>query len=124
MSTVNRRECLKDLLSALVQTAGTVVVASAVLPARAAAAHSSNDSEAPATDLLQRADQLAQNQTSESQSAEEEVAKFVNGGFRNAAFRNAGGGGGEFRNGGFANGGGGGGAFRNGGFANGGWRNI
>jgi hypothetical protein len=129
MNTVNRREYFKSLLDGLVKAAGTVIVASTVLPARAAHAAPASLSDGAARDLLQRADQLAREQAPGSEGDDEEFAKFVNGGFRNAAFRNAGGGG-DFRNGGFANGGGGG--FRNGGFANGGgggfrngaWRNV
>jgi uncharacterized membrane protein YgcG len=131
MSTVNRREYFKSLLDGLVKAAGTVIVASTVLPARAVQAAQSSPTGDAATDLLQRADQLASDLPPGVEGEDEEFAKFVNGGFRNAAFRNAAGGGGGFRNGGFANGGGGG--FRNGGFANGGggggfrngaWRNI
>jgi hypothetical protein len=123
MSKVNRRECFKAMLGGLLQTAGTVVLASVVMPAAVAQAKPVHASEEPAKDLQQRADQLAGGQTAAAGGDEDEFAKFVNGGFRNAAFRNtSGGGGGAFRNAGFANGGGGG-AFRNGGFANGGWRN-
>ena len=119
MSQVNRRECFKALLGGLLQTAGTVVLASVVLPANAAQAKPTHTGEEPAKDLQKRADQLTDCQAATSENEEDEFAKFVNGGFRNAAFRNSsgGGGGGAFRNAGFANGGGGG-AFRNGG-----WRN-
>jgi len=128
MSVVNRRLSLKLLLGGLLQTAGTVVLASAVLPVRAAGSKTGGAREGSAKDLRQRADQVADAQGPVAEEQGHELCEFANGGFRNAAFANHSGGsggssGGAFRNGGFTNGGGGGGAFRNGGFANGGWRN-
>ena len=115
MTEPQRRQFLKDLLGALAQGAGAVVLASAV-PARAEAQAASGENE----DIQKRAEELA-----EAAGAEEEdlLVNFVNrafrngygGGFRNAGFRNGGVGGG-FRNGGFRNGYGGG--FRNGAFRN------
>jgi hypothetical protein len=120
MSLMNRRQCFKTFLDGLLQTAGTVVVASSVLPAPVAA-----EPEASGKDLEQRANEVAERQCSPPEDGTEHPISFVNGrfingggggGFRNAGFRNAGGG--VFRNAGFANG-----AFRNGGFVNGGFRN-
>jgi hypothetical protein len=115
MTLVHRREYLKLCLGGLLQTAGTVVLATAVLPARAADATVGSED---AKDLQERADQVADAQGPNPAEEGSKPSEWVNG-----AFRNAGGGGGGFRNGGFANGGGGGG-FRNGGFVNGGWRNL
>jgi hypothetical protein len=149
MPALNRRESLKLLLGGLLQTAGTVVLAGVVLPARAGQDNSRSTGEDSVKDLQERADRLADAQGTMPGEEGCDPAEFVNGGFRNAAFRNTasggaaafrnaatgggaagafrnaatGGGGAEFRNGGFANGGGGGAAFHNGGFANGGWRN-
>ena len=98
MSTMNRREVLRSLLTGALQTAGTVVLACSALPAVAA----QGNQEPPAgADLQERADRLA----SEAGAAPEgQEGAWVGG----------------FRRGGFANGAGGG-AFRRGGFANGGW---
>src|SRR5262249_11921754 len=116
MAHPHRRQFLKDLLGALAQGAGTVVLASAATaPALAQAASGRN------TDIQKRAQELA-----EAAGANEEdlLVNFINRAFRNragpGAFRNGGwrngGYGGGFRNGGFANGYGGG--FRNGAFRN------
>jgi hypothetical protein len=121
MSLVTRREYFKSLLNGLVQTAGTIVLASLVLPGRAAQAKTASAAGDSAEDFQKRADQVADAETAGSGEGSKS-AEWVNGGFRNAEFRNSGGGGAGFRNGGFVNGGGGGG-FRNGGFINGGWRN-
>jgi hypothetical protein len=115
MSLLNRRQSFKLLLGGLLQTAGTVVLASSVLPARGAAGEDRNPTEDSGKDVQERADQIADANGPRPEGEGEEFASFVNG-----AFRNASGGGGGFRNGGFANGGGGGGSFKNGGFANGG----
>jgi hypothetical protein len=104
MSTQHRRQFLKDLLSALVQSAGAVVVACAAAPAAMAPAAAPRDPQ-------ERADQLP--------PAEEAADGTYPVDFVNRAFRNGGG----FRNGGFANGGFRNGGFRNGGFANSGFRN-
>jgi rSAM-associated Gly-rich repeat protein len=117
MSLVTRREYFKSLLNGLVQTAGTMVLASVVLPGMAAQAKTAGAADGSADDLRRRADQLADAQTECSEGEDSKSAEWVNG-----AFRNSSGGGGGFRNAGFVNGGGGGG-FRNGGFVNGGWRN-
>jgi hypothetical protein len=106
MSVLNRRQAFKALLGGLLQTAGTVVVATAVLPAQAKTAVASTAGK----DLEQRANQLADALGSSAAGDGEQTCSFLNG----AGFRN-----GSFRNGGFANGGGGGGSFKNGGFANG-----
>jgi hypothetical protein len=110
MSPMNRRQCLKSFLNGVLQSAGTAVLASAVLPARAAA----NESVQPGKDLERRANELAEGQCSPTPDGAEYPISFVNGRFVN------GGGGGGFRNGAFGNGGGG---FRNVGFANGGFHN-
>ena len=110
MSTMNRRQVLRSLLTGALQSAGTVVLACSVLPTVLA----QGSQEPPAEDDLQeRADRLA----SEG-DADPEDNTFV--GFRRGGFANGGGGGG-FRRGGFANGGGYGGGFRRGGFSNGGY---
>jgi hypothetical protein len=114
MSTMNRREALRSLLTSALQTAGTVVLACSALPAVAA-----QGNEEPAEgDLQERADQLTCEQGAPLEGQEFEWTAFGRGGFA----RGGGGyGGGGFRRGGFANGGGyGGGGFRRGGFANGG----
>jgi hypothetical protein len=138
MSQLDRRESMKLLFSGLLQTAGTVILASTVLPARAGQVEPQPTSEEPDTgkvakqaDLARRADRVAEEQGPCSDGEGEELCSFGNAAFRNTtggggAFKNGGfangGGGGAFKNGGFANGsgGGGGGAFKNGGFANGG----
>jgi hypothetical protein len=100
MTDPRRRQFLKDLLGALAQGAGTVVLASAATAQAQARATSGQDA-----DIQQRAEELAG-----TAGADEEdlLVHFVNRAFRN-------GGGAGFRNGGFANGGGG---FRNGAFRN------
>jgi hypothetical protein len=103
MSTLNRREALRSLLTGALQTAGSVVLACSVLPAAVA--------QAQQGDLQERADRLA------SDDDDEVVRGTSYGGFRRGGFANGGGGGG-FRRGGFGNGGGGGGGFRRGGFRN------
>jgi hypothetical protein len=128
MGLLNRRAAFKDLLDGLLQTAGTVLLASAVLPARAAEGATGQDSEGSGKSLQQRADQVAAEQAPLNGDVPQPCA-FVNGAFTNSTFHNGGfanGGGfhngsfsnGSFHNGGFTNGG-----FRNGGFANAGWRN-
>jgi hypothetical protein len=114
MSTMNRRELLRSLMTGALQTAGTVVLACSSLPAVAA----QGNQELPAEGNLQeRADRL----TSEEGASPLDPVAWVNGGFRRGGFANGGGGGGGgFRRGGFANGGGG---FGNGGFRRGGWVN-
>jgi hypothetical protein len=108
MSQLSRRQFFKVSLEGLLETAGTVVLASVVLPARGEASEIRNITDS-GNDLEQRANQLAELQLPGPESREYCL-------FRNAAFRNAGGAGG-FRNGGFANAG-----FRNAGFANGAYR--
>jgi hypothetical protein len=101
MSTVNRREALRALLTGALQTAGTVVLACSILPAAVAQGHQGPGAEG---DLQDRADRLASEDGAEGQRGP--LAGFRRGGFRN--------GGGGFRRGGFGNGGG----FRRGGFRN------
>ena len=110
MSTMNRREVLRSLLTGALQTAGTVVLACSALPAVAGGGNKGLPAEG---DLQERADRLASKKG--SAPGGQEVAYY--GGFRRGGFANGGGGGG-FRRGGFANGGGGGGGFRRGGFRN------
>jgi rSAM-associated Gly-rich repeat protein len=115
MAHSQRRQFLKDLLGALAQGAGTVVLATAATVHALAAGDGSRN-----TDIQKRAEELA---GAAGTNEEELQISFVNrafrngagGGFRNGGFRNGGVGGG-FRNGGFANGAGGG--FRNGAFRN------
>ena len=109
MSTMNRREVLRSLLTGALQTAGTVVLACSALPAALAQASEGPPAEG---DLQERADRLA----SEEGAAPEGQEFVYYGGFRRGGFANGGGGGG-FRRGGFANGGYGGG-FRRGGWGN------
>ncbi len=124
MTLLNRRQAFKAFLGGLVQTAGTVVLASSVLPA--SAAQSDNRIEGKEKSLEERANELAESQAT---LPEGEFCAFVNGGFRNASFRNGGftnGGGfknGSFSNGGFKNGGFANGSFKNGGFSNGSFGN-
>jgi hypothetical protein len=124
MSDLNRREALRALLRGALGAGGTVVLATAVLPAAAQATVVETAAATPRA----RADGLA---TAAGQEAEE-FCKFANGAFVNGGFRNAGthpvgpafanhaaGGVGTFANagthpvGGFNNG-----AFRNAGFRN------
>jgi len=109
MSTMNRREALRSLLTGALQTAGTVVLACTALPAALAQGIRGPLAEG---DLQERADRLA----SEEDAAPQRGFSYV-GGFRRGGFANGGGGGG-FRRGGFGNGGYGGGGFRRGGFRN------
>jgi rSAM-associated Gly-rich repeat protein len=142
MSDFNRREFLHKL----VQSAGTVVVASAAWSAAPAQASQDEPRKNPADDVKQRADRLVAAVEENAAEETEAVAEFLNGAFRNTpvgafrnhplgafrnhplgAFRNGPVGG--FRNGpagGFGNGGwpnGGWGGFNNGGWPNGAWRN-
>jgi hypothetical protein len=109
MSTMNRREVLRSLLTGALQTAGTVVLACSALPAVAA----QENQRPPEGDLQERADRLASEEGAAPEGHEVPWGAFRRGGFANGA------GGGAFRRGGFANGGYGGGGFRRGG-----WRNI
>jgi len=128
MALLNRRQSLKLFLDGLLTTAGTVVLASTVLPPSAAQGETSSPGQEATNNLEERANQLADLPGAEG----EQFCAFVNGGFRNSgggggSFRNGaftnggGGGGGSFKNGGFVNGGGGGGGFHNGGWTNGGF---
>jgi hypothetical protein len=131
MSLMNRRESFQTFFQGLLHTAGTVVLASSALPARAAG----TEADPSGNDIERRANQVAEGQGGALAGETEYPVSFVNGrfingggggGFRNAGFHNGGGGG--FRNAGFANGGFGNGgfkngAFHNGGFVNGGFRN-
>jgi hypothetical protein len=109
MSTVNRREVLRSLLTGALRSAGTVVLACSALPAALA---QGNQLRLTQDDLRQRADELA------SEEGVAPAGPVAWGGFRRGGFANGGGGGG-FRRGGFGNGYGGGGGFRRGGFRNG-----
>jgi cytoplasmic tRNA 2-thiolation protein 1 len=124
MSQVNRRECLKGFLNGLLQTAGTVVLASSVLPARAAEGDNVNPGDDSGKELEQRANQVASTHGPRPEGEGEEFCAFVNGAFRNAGFANGGFRNAGFRNAGFANGGFHNGGFTNGGFTNGGFRNA
>ena len=129
MSDIDRRQLLKGVLGALVQAAGTVVLASTAGSTAAA-----QGAETPPEDVQARADRLAACGDGEAAEANEFLnAGFRNGfgglggGFRNNAWRNGGLGGiggigGGFRNNAWSNGGLVGG-FRNGGWPNVGWRN-
>jgi hypothetical protein len=111
MSLVNRRQSIQLFLNRLLQTTGTVVVASAVLPTQVAKAE-----DGVSQDLATRADQVAIEGAKDT--GVEDPCGFLNGGFANGGFRNGGFANGAFRKGGFVNGG-----FHNGGFGNGGFRN-
>ena len=110
MSSMNRREALRSLLTGALQTAGTVVLACSALPAVAA---QGNQGPSVEGDLQERADRLASEEGAVQQGQEAAYGAFLRGGFANG-----GGGGGGFRRGGFANGGGDGGGFRRGGWVN------
>jgi rSAM-associated Gly-rich repeat protein len=112
MSSLNRRQCFTTFLGGLLGAAGTVVLASAALPARAAAGPHEED----AKDLEKRADQVAGALAPPPGDEDQQLTSFLNGGFGN-------GGGGDFRKGAFANGGFQNGGFRKAGWVNGGWRN-
>jgi DMSO/TMAO reductase YedYZ molybdopterin-dependent catalytic subunit len=113
MSPLNRRQCLNAFLGGLVGAAGTVVLASAALPACAAEGATTGPGEGDVKDLEQRADRVAGAQDPPSDDGQQ-FTSFLNGGFVNGGgFRK-----GAFANGGFANGG-----FRKAGWVNGGWRN-
>ena len=108
MSTINRREALRSLLTGALQAAGTVVLACSAMPAALA-----QDQGAAEGNLQERADRLASDVNAPPDGYE------LTGAFRRGGFANGGGGGGGgFRRGGFANGGGGGGFRRGGGFRN------
>ncbi len=116
MNPVNRREAFKLFLGGLLQTAGTVVLASAVLPTTPAKGAEVPSGEESAKDLKQRADHLAGGESPSPEGEGTQFTSFVNGGFAN-------GGGGGFKKAAFANGGFNNGGFRKAGFVNGGWRN-
>jgi hypothetical protein len=147
MSNFDRRQFLKGVLSKLVQTAGTVVVASVAVSTAKAHDNQAGEAEASLEDIQKRADRLAAAGNSAGEGPAAESNEFLNGGFRNTplgAFRNAPLGGfrntplGAFRNaplggfrntplGAFGNSGwpnGGFGGFQNGGWPNVGWRNF
>jgi hypothetical protein len=109
MSTMNRREALRSLLTGALQTAGTVVLACSALPSALA---QRNEGPPVESNFQERADRL---ETEESTARDGQPVAW--GGFRRGGFANGAGGGG-FRRGGFGNGYGGGG-FRRGGFRNG-----
>src|SRR5262249_44116292 len=145
MSDIDRRHFLKGVLSSLVQTAGTVIVASAAVSAARAQGNDAEGADPPPEDVQEAADRLAAANVAEAEAAAEpnefRNGAFLNtplgafrngapGGFRNrpqGSFRNAPVGGfrntpwGAFGNGGWSNGGWGG--FRNGGWPNGAWMN-
>jgi hypothetical protein len=115
MSTMNRRQVLRSLLTDALQAASTVVLACSVLPTVLA----QGSQEPPAEDDLQeRADRLASEEDAVPEN--DTFVVFRRGGFANGGggFRRGGYGGGGFRRGGFANGGGGGGFRRGAGFRN------
>ena len=101
MSTMNRREALRSLLTGALQTAGTVVLACSALPAAAARGDQGPPAEG---DLQERADRLAceQGEAPEGQEVAGGLSRYY-GGFRRGGFANGGGGGGGFRRGGFGN---------------------
>jgi hypothetical protein len=130
-STVNdytRRCFLKRLVTTLVQTAGTVVVASATASAARAEENKSKQTEVSKEDVQKRADRLAATAPPPPAENAESAVSFLNGRFRNSpwgGFRNLPLGGfrntplGAFRNTPFS-------GFRNtpfGTFGNGGWPN-
>jgi hypothetical protein len=147
MSNFDRRQFLKSILGKLVQTAGTVVVASAA--AARTQGDESPETATPPEDVRGRADRLAANGNVPDAADASQLPRpggfrntplgsFHNaplGGFRNTplgAFRNSPVGGfrntplGAFGNTGWPNGGwpnGGWGGFQNGGWPNVGWRN-
>jgi hypothetical protein len=89
MSTMNRREALRSLLTGALQTAGTVVLACSALPAVV------GQGKVEEGKLQERADRLA------SEEGPGEGREVAWGGFRRGGFANGGGGG--FRRGGFRN---------------------
>jgi hypothetical protein len=100
MALLNRRQSLKLFLDSLLTSAGTVVLASTVLPPTAAQGETSSPGKELVNNLEERANQLASSQPDLPAAEDEQFCAFVNGGFRNS-----GGGGGGFRNGGWTNGG-------------------
>src|ERR1700693_5607153 len=98
MALLNRRQSLKLFLEGLLTTAGTVVLASTVLPPFAAQGGTTSPGQDSANNLEERANQVADSQADLPGAEGEQFCAFVNGGFRNS-----GGGGGSFRNGGFVN---------------------
>lgn len=145
MSDFDRRQFLKDILGNLVQTASTVVVASAAVSSSRAEQSPTGDAETPSESIQERAERLASCVQLNAEGEANTIA-FLNGAFRNTpigGFRNTPIGGfrntpvgafrntpiGAFRNtpvGAFGNGGwpnGGWGGFHNGGWPNMGWRN-
>jgi hypothetical protein len=151
MSDFDRRQFLKGLLGKLVQTAGTVVMASAAASVARAQGNASQEAAAPPEDVQGRADRLAASGKFPDEAEADASQLWRPGGFRNTplgsfhngpvggfrntplgAFRNAPVGGfrntplGSFGNTGWPNGGwpnGGWGGFHNGGWPNVGWRN-
>src|SRR5215831_9927775 len=131
MSDFDRRQFLKGILGKLVQTAGTVVVASATVSMAMAKKRQSEETAPPEGEGVQeRAARLAarSNVPAEEAEAGGNTLAFLNGAFRNTPWGGFGNGPlGGFRNtpiGAFRNGVGG--RFRNtplGGFGNGGWPN-
>jgi hypothetical protein len=112
VSDLSRREILRAFLRGVLPTAGTAVLAVAVVPAVQACVDRTTG------DALERADRLAA-AAGQAVESNEEFCRFVNGAFRKGGFVNGGFNNAGFRKGSFNNGGG----FKNGGFVNGGFRN-
>src|SRR5262245_13517845 len=91
MSDFDRRQFLKGILGKLVQTAGTVVIASATASLARAQGHQSEGDETPPDDIQERADRLAATHDFLAEETEAGANEFRNGAFRNTplgAFRN------------------------------------
>src|SRR5262245_38664908 len=91
MSDIDRRHFLKGVLSSLVQTAGTVIVASAAVSAARAQGNDAEGADPPPEDVQEAADRLAATNLAEAEAAAE-PNQFRNGAFLNTplgAFRNA-----------------------------------
>jgi hypothetical protein len=86
MSSLNRREALRAFLRGALQSAGTVVLATTVLPAVAQASVAAVAAETPQV----RADRLTTAAGQEAPQDGEEFCKFANGAFANSGFHNAG----------------------------------
>jgi hypothetical protein len=129
VSNSNRRQFLKGALTALVQAAGTVTLASAAVAQSQEKEKRPNEGEAPAGDLQQRADELAETAGPATVDARAAASRRAGGWSNIPPWGNGGWGNGGWRNiPPWGNGGGTSGwsnipPWGNGGWGNGGWRN-
>src|SRR5262249_8647623 len=90
MSLLDRRQSFKALLAGLLGTAGTVVLARALLPARAAAGTTGKGTEGAGKGLQERADRVADAGADGDEAEGQEPCSFLNGSATTSSFHNGG----------------------------------